>query len=298
MPPEKARNFLVVRVPLVDRAVRAVAGAVDPVGEVRQELHVLVLEDRRVELERLVLDHLVVAHHQADAAVGTPANRVRPVLLDAARHRHGLQRVHHVVAVGVLQAHDRRRAVAAATTATAAASARLRRRRLGRQLRGRLDEHARAPHRRAVEPEALAVADLVAQDLLALVDPVLVLVEHDSREILLLRDHESPLAVEGDDDVAVGLVGRVDALDVEAGQSAELHAGHGLVHEACLIGCLTGRRGAHRSDRDNASEHDSRTNGSPIHVGDLHQRPAGPRDQMWFLTSPALRVKRRSRVSP
>ena len=62
------------------------------------------------------------------------------------------------------------------------------------------------------------------------------------------------------------------------------------VHEARLIRRLTRRQRA-RSDRDNASEHDSPYVRIAFHVGNLHQVLQG-REITWFLASPALRVKR------
>jgi hypothetical protein len=122
----------------------------------------------------------------------------------------------------------------APAAATPAATGRGRRR-LGRQLRRSLDEHARSVDRRTVEPETLAIPHLVADDLLRLVDAVLVVVEEDARMILFFRHHQAPLAVEGDDDVAVVLIGWIDPFDREARQCAELDARHAVGDQAGLI---------------------------------------------------------------
>ena len=174
-----------------------------------------------------------------DAAVRPPANRVRAVLLDAAGEPEHFHRVDHVVAIGVVELDDRRRAgcrrlrrppprppcagggAFAASSAAASTSTH--------------DPYIVGPsNHRPWQLRTLSL--MIFSDF---VDAVLVVVEQDPRVVLLLRDDQASLAVEGDDDVAVVLVGRVDALDAEAGQRAELHAGHGLRDQARLVRRLT-----------------------------------------------------------
>src|SRR5690606_37705750 len=101
-----------------------------------------------------------------------------------------------------------------------------------RGLRRRVGHRARSVHRRPVEPEALAVADLLTDDLLGLVGAVAVVVEHPARKVVFLRDDEPALGIEREDDVAVGAVDRIDAFDREIGKGPEADARDGAFDES------------------------------------------------------------------
>ena len=163
-------ELLRLGVPVEDRAVRAVAGAVDrSSGSAAGTATSLSFRTGDVELERLVLDQSRCCRSirpmppsgRRRIACG-PCSRCRPPWPSTS--------IVSITSSPLVSCEldDRGRTVAAATAATAAASALRRRRRLRRELRCRFDEHARSVHRRAVEPQALTVADLVADDLLRL----------------------------------------------------------------------------------------------------------------------------------
>ena len=225
------------RIPVEDRAVRAFARALAEVREVRQELRVLVLEDERRQIERVVGDGLVVADDDGHAAVGPAPDRVRSVLLDRSRHAERFEGIGDIVSVGVLELEE---AGAVVDVGSAAAASRRRWRRC-RDLLGRWHHRACRVERLAFEPQALAIADLVADDFFGFVDAVFVVVEQQSRKVVLFGHDQPPEAVERDDHVAVALVGRVHPLDRKSWQRAELHAGNGLGHEARLIRRLSQR---------------------------------------------------------
>ncbi len=258
VPPGEDSELLRVRHPVEDGAVRALARALAEVGEVGQELRVLVPEDRRRQIERRIGNRFVVADDERDAAVRAATDRMRSVLLNRSRHRQRFERIGHIVAVRVFEAED---AGAIVDVRPAAAAARGRRGRC-RHLFGSRHHRARRVQGPAFEPEALTIADFVADHFLGLVNAVLVVVEKDSREVLLLRDDEPAETVEGDDHVTVALVGRVDALDGKARQCAELHAGDGLRNETRLIRRLSERPSVQNND---GGRHEHRTHVSRSH---------------------------------
>ena len=135
-----------------------------------------------------------------------------------------LDRVHHVVAVGVLklvEAGDSRRIP---LVAPAAAALGFRARRGG----GGIARHRRPAvrvERAPLEEEAVAGVQLRRDDLFRLEEAVAVGVEQQARRAAAsgsaLGDDRTREAVEGDDDVGLGLVGGRDALDLEPWQQRE-----------------------------------------------------------------------------
>ena len=198
----------------------------------------------------------VVADQEHDRAVGTAANRVRAVIAHARRRVavDPLDPIHHVVAVGVLQLVEAGHATRRGLILSTAPAALLRRRagcagcagawrawrrgaaaallsaaelRLGgrRRIAGHLAAAIAVERRPVGVEEAMTRIQHLGDDLLALVDAVLVLVEQHARRAAgagtALRDDRAALRIERDDDVGLGLVGRRHTLDLESGEQRE-----------------------------------------------------------------------------
>ena len=241
---------LVVLLQPPDRGVHANARAVAKprVVELRQELPFLdvvpvrrallvhALVGRRSGRERRA-DVGVVADEQHDRTVGRPPDRVRTVIAHPVRRvaLDSLDRIHHVVAIRVDElveagradhrslilpaaAAGRRRLTTGAGLRRLAASAELRGWRQ-RRIAGHFAAAVRIERRPARIEQAVAGVQLARDDLLALEDPVAVLVEEDARRAAVartaLRDDRPSLRVERDDDVRLGFFRWCDAIDLE-----------------------------------------------------------------------------------
>ena len=205
----------------------------------------------------LVDEERVVADHHRQRAVRAAAQRVDAVLLDGVDERRDQRHpfgdavgvgVRHLVEAGLLG---------------------------WRRLSLRHGGVARAVQRRPVVPQALAVLDARADDDFALEDAVAVGVDQPPRVVLLLRDHQAALAVEGHGDVGVGLPRRHDALDGEVRQRREapgLAAGGQRLHGAATPALRRGLRGD-PDDGQRRQSHDQRCETQTSHA---HPHPPAP----------------------
>ena len=90
--------------------------------------------------------------------------------------------------------------------------------------------------RGAVKPNALAVRNLVAHDLLRLEEPVTILIQQPGRVAAFLGDNGVPLGIERDLNQRPDLIGIGDGFDDESGRH--------------LVGALQHRFGELTSERD------------------------------------------------
>ena len=231
---------------------RAVAKA--RIVVLREELALLdVVPVRRVRLVHHVVVHRrradvrVVADEEHDRSVRAAANGVRTVVAHAGTRvaLNALDRVHHVVAVGVLELVEARDTGRGILIPPPAAPLWLRARRHGGR-RGIAGHHGTAVRiqRPVLQEQAVAGVQLRGDDLFPFVKPVAVRVEKQARRAPVsgsaLRDDRAPEAVEGDDDVGLGLVGRRDPVDLEARQQGERRSWR----ERLILCTLGGRLGS------------------------------------------------------
>ena len=269
----------------------------------------------RVVVHRRRAEVGVVADEHHDRSVRPATNRMRAVIAHAVRRvpRDPFDRVHHVVAVRILQlveAGDAGVRLPAASAATAtAAGGRLRTcrtaarsgracRRAARRSRRRRERLRIAVEpsetvgveRRAVIEQTVTGVQPVGDDLLAFEHAVAVRVNQESRRAAVARhalaDDWPALTVEGHDDVGLGFLDGIDAVHTKTRQRGEWGAGRRRVVLRPVLGHRGGwglarlcpRRDANYSGhRDGATGNESK----PLHSNLRKRREVGRRQENW-----------------